>query len=667
MPPRATPTHFLCLPLVTLASRRQLSASLSAFSADVTSPDSFAIPEQAVRPLGTLHLTLGVMSFPKDEGLEKAVELLKTLVPRKILADVKTNTAATADLRSAQASDQARELPGPSPPLLSVTLKGLHSMQQSASKASVLYASPVDAEGTLLKFCENLRSTFQEAGVMATENRPLLLHATIVNTIYIKGRHRGGGKRHEKLTIDARGILDRYDDFIWMEGLSSLDEMSPPEKRRGNSHGLRSSASSRSSNIISPPPRVQLTGGASSSSSPGPDNESTHESTNLGSKDNGTSFAAKEKESILLKEKDDKIAELTRELTIMEAEFTRELDRLSQKEGETASFWQAKHTSLNQQFSRSDTEIRLLRAEVDVREAERAELREGWDLLQRELKERDDEIRSLRGHIAGLKQWVSSNTTRGDQTSDEELGDSMTKLGNGLQNWVIVHFRRAKVAFNRVDEAILRDLDDLVPMYEQLAAPAKVHLLQSVVSRILVETIFNTYFVGLPKDQADQLAQVEKYLASLSSVEAVNQWRAMTLTMLRKEATPRMQEETALVTESVISRVNHILGAITDASATSTRDHALRALVHNSVDLARSLVVQKATFKIYMPKILPHQRTFFETSTMEDIGAEDEENLTGREISCVTFPGIIKIGDEDGNHPQFTNVVAKARVLCNTE
>lgn len=239
-------------------------------------------------------------------------------------------------------------------------------------------------------------------------------------------------------------------------------------------------------------------------------------------------------------------------------------------------------------------------------------------------------------------------------------------------------------AFNRVDEAILRDLDDLVPMYEQLAAPAKVHLLQSVVSRILVETIFNTYFVGLPKDQADQLAQVEKYLASLSrsqvwacsvttadlkagSVEAVNQWRAMTLTMLRKEATPRMQEETALVTESVISRVNHILGAITDASATSTRDHALRALVHNSVDLARSLVVQKATFKIYMPKILPHQRTFFETSTMEDIGAEDEENLTGREISCVTFPGIIKIGDEDGNHPQFTNVVAKARVLCNTE
>ncbi|KAI1373753.1 hypothetical protein F4677DRAFT_187860 [Hypoxylon crocopeplum] len=443
--------------------------------------------------------------------------------------------------------------------------------------------------------------------------------------------------------------------------------MSPPEKRRGNSHAVRSSASSRSSSIISLPPRAQLTGGASSSSSPGPDNDNTHDATTSGSKDNGASLVAKEKESILLKEKDETIADLKRELNIMESEFTRELDRLCQKEGETASFWQAKHSSLNQQFLRADTELRLMRAEVDVREAERAELREGWELLRRELKERDDEIRSLKGHIAGLKQWVSTSTARGDQTSDEQFGDTLAKLGNGLQNWIIVHFRRAKLDLTHAGEAIIEDLADLVPMYEQLAASAKVHLLQNLVSSILVETIFDAYFVGLPKDQADQLAQIEEYLASLSSVEAVNQWRAMTLTMIRKEATPGMQEETALVAESVISRINHILDAITDTSATATRDHALRALVHNSVELARLLVVQKATFKIYMPKILPHQRILFEASTMEDIGAEDEESLTGREICCVTFPGIIKTGDENGGHPQFTNVVAKARVLCTPE
>ncbi|XXG97025.1 hypothetical protein Hte_003319 [Hypoxylon texense] len=442
--------------------------------------------------------------------------------------------------------------------------------------------------------------------------------------------------------------------------------MSPPEKRRGNSHAIRSSASSRSSSIISLPPRAQLTGGASSSSSPGPDNDASHDTASPGHKD-GVSSVAKDKESIMLKEKDDKIAELTRELAVMETEFTRELDRLSQKEGDTTSFWQGKCVALNQQLTRSDTELQLLRAEVDVREAERAELREGWEVLRRQLKERDDEIRALKSHIAGLKQWVSTSTTRGDQISDEEFGDSMTKLGNGLQNWVIVHFRRAKLAFARVDEAILDDLGELVPMYDQLTAPAKVHLLQSVVSSILVEEIFNSYFVGLPKDQASQLAKMENYLSSISSIEAVNQWRATTLTMLRKEATSQMQEETALATESVISRVNHILDAITDASATNARDHALRALVQNSVDLARLLVVQKATFKVYMPKIFPHQRVLFEASSMEDIGAEDEDSLAGREICCVTFPGVIKTGDENGSHPHFTNVVAKARVLCNTE
>ncbi|KAI1388736.1 kinase A anchor protein [Hypoxylon trugodes] len=220
MPPRPSPTHFLCLPLVTGTSRHQLSSNLSAFSADVTSPDSFAIPEQAIRPLGTLHLTIGVMSFPKDEGLEKAVALLKTLVPRKILANIKAAEATEVTINSARGlGDPAKETSGPPPPLLSVTLRGLHSMQPAASKASVLYAPPIDAEGTLRRFCENLRSTFQEAGLMDEENRPLLLHATILNTIYVKGRNRNGkgGKRHEKLTIDARGILDRYDDFVWME------------------------------------------------------------------------------------------------------------------------------------------------------------------------------------------------------------------------------------------------------------------------------------------------------------------------------------------------------------------------------------------------------------------------------------------------------------------
>ncbi|KAI8634177.1 hypothetical protein F5Y19DRAFT_202751 [Xylariaceae sp. FL1651] len=440
--------------------------------------------------------------------------------------------------------------------------------------------------------------------------------------------------------------------------------MSTSDKRKGTPHAIRSSASSRNSNIIAAPPRAQLIRSASTSTSPGAENDTPHEPANSTTKDSSTTLAAKEREKTL----HDKITELKHELATNEAEFTRALDRLSQNESETASYWQTKYSNLNQQFLRADTELRLLRAEVDVREAEKTELREEWELLQRELRERDSEIRSLRSQITGLKQWVSTSTKRSDQTSDEEFGEIMAKLRNGLQNWAVSHFRKSSFDLYRADQSIIDDLSELVPMYEELAvSETKAPFLQSIVSSILVDMVFGAYFVGLPEEQASQLGQVEEYLAHLSSTEAVNEWRAMTLTMLRKECASKMQQETDAVIQNVMSRINRILNSITDAKATDARDQALRVLVSNSINLARLLVAQKALFQVTMPKILPYQRVVFDSETMDHIGEEDEESLTSQEIRCVTFPGIIKTGDENGKHLQYRNVIAKATVLCSAE
>ncbi|KAK8039226.1 hypothetical protein PG993_007637 [Apiospora rasikravindrae] len=226
MPPRPPPTHFLCIPLVTSLSRPQLASALASFGSDVTSPQSFGVPAEAIRPVGTLHLTLGVMSFPKNEGLDKATELLRTLAPRQILGTIVAAQQVQAALESKgkdqnQDQDQDKDPLKPLQPQLAVTLRGLHSMQSSPSKATALYSPPVDPDGTLQKFCENIKRTFQQAGVMAEDDRPLLLHATILNTVYVKGEKRGGGghhgKRRERITVDARDILDRYDDFVWMQ------------------------------------------------------------------------------------------------------------------------------------------------------------------------------------------------------------------------------------------------------------------------------------------------------------------------------------------------------------------------------------------------------------------------------------------------------------------
>lgn len=255
--------------------------------------------------------------------------------------------------------------------------------------------------------------------------------------------------------------------------------MSSSEKRRGGSSSsgsttshanpLRSSAAtSRSSNsnsnssssVIAPPPRAQL-GSRPSSPPPGTDNDGGKPSNTGGSRSGGgidsdrmsiASTVSKESNTAAkqLREKDDKIAELQRELVQLEAEFARQVELLSQNESETAAFWQTKHSNLNQQFLRTDTELRLLRAEVDVRDAEREEFKEGWDLLKRELRERDDEVRRLQALNRGLKEQVSTSTRAyHEQTSDDQFGDDMARLGNGLQNWIIVHFRKAKIGKER--------------------------------------------------------------------------------------------------------------------------------------------------------------------------------------------------------------------------
>jgi activating signal cointegrator complex subunit 1 len=192
----------LCIPL----SGPQLARTLSSFRADVTDPNSFNVHPQAVRPLGTMHLTLGVMTLKGDEALGRAADLLRGLRLREILDQAR---AAAASARATTIGQQQEEEGGPG---LTVTLQGLGAMQ-APSKTSVVYAPPLDPGGLLRRFCELVRGRFQEAGVMAQEERPLLLHATVVNTIYI------GDRRLKRVAMDARDLMAKYDGHTWLEDM----------------------------------------------------------------------------------------------------------------------------------------------------------------------------------------------------------------------------------------------------------------------------------------------------------------------------------------------------------------------------------------------------------------------------------------------------------------
>ncbi|KAL5001962.1 AKAP7 2'5' RNA ligase-like domain-containing protein [Aspergillus recurvatus] len=314
-PKRPPLTHFLCLPLINSVSLPQLESSLISFKASIPPiPPSTLdkgqqdehqqaqralIPDDAIRPVGTLHLTLGVMSLPTPERLDEALQFFRSLdlvdlmrkaeesaAQKRSFAGVEkgeslrmeydqsTSDASLSTRQSPESAlrDERRLGESTAPEPFNISLESIHALPRARS-ASVLHAAPVDSTSRLYPFCEALRDKFLEAGFLHGEYktepkktqkkqetgpqsehedrnqtepsqdhpdsvsttiaeykseaklkpRPLLLHATIVNTIYIRGRKRntGGGQaggrkkdaRSGRFTFDARAILSHYRNF----------------------------------------------------------------------------------------------------------------------------------------------------------------------------------------------------------------------------------------------------------------------------------------------------------------------------------------------------------------------------------------------------------------------------------------------------------------------
>lgn len=268
-------THFLCLPLVTPKSQPQLEASIAAFKDAVTlhrsngdGPDETSketididgtiqpvVHPKAIRPVGALHCTLGVMSLNADD-LAAAVDLLDGLDIQALLGFSPNSQIADQQPREENptsetpASLQRSITPPPverSNSALKVDLKGLESMH-APQQTSILYTAPSDESGRLYDFCLALQKIYKDKGLLVEDNRALKLHATIVNTIYAKGRKRpqrgsinrggstsapeteGGATKDDRslghgpnanapLKIDATEILEKYEDFVWAENV----------------------------------------------------------------------------------------------------------------------------------------------------------------------------------------------------------------------------------------------------------------------------------------------------------------------------------------------------------------------------------------------------------------------------------------------------------------
>lgn len=256
---KPTLTHFLCFPLLTTTSIPQLQESLSNFRHTVSRPSraetpahedaevagsstDVVIPEKAFRALGVLHLTLGVMSLRTEEKLKDARDLLESLDLAQLLAEScqgledssGARDAPTVDIREQSRVDTAPpDHGGPAvtvletiqravmPPLLSrprvpaeplvVSLQGLQAFP-NPRKATVLHCPPQDPTARLYPFSLRLKQRFIDVGLMESENRPLVLHATIVNTVYAKKDRRHETRRTGTISFDATEIMRKYNE-----------------------------------------------------------------------------------------------------------------------------------------------------------------------------------------------------------------------------------------------------------------------------------------------------------------------------------------------------------------------------------------------------------------------------------------------------------------------
>lgn len=231
MPRKPVLTHFLCLPLVTSASRPQWQASLQKLDSDVASTPSLQnLRFGACRPLGTLHLTFGLLSLETEERKRAACDLLQSpgvlsVAYRKIDSSQPADPTQTKSSEASVTEQQTLDLDPEASPF-STTLSGLHSMG-SPSSTTVLYSLPEDPAARLHNLCTAIREVFKSANLLVHEDRPLLLHVTIINTIYnrpqshvdqkgeseLDGSNQKSNRRPKR--IDATELIEKYARVEW--------------------------------------------------------------------------------------------------------------------------------------------------------------------------------------------------------------------------------------------------------------------------------------------------------------------------------------------------------------------------------------------------------------------------------------------------------------------
>lgn len=342
---------------------------------------------------------------------------------------------------------------------------------------------------------------------------------------------------------------------------------------------------------------------------------------------------------------------------------------------------------LKQQLGEKDVEEHLLRQNHDLRyrlvgleeqlvsrqyvhhnSPERPKSHTEADELRVRLHAAEKESNERLQQLLSLKSSISSLTRIESQVTDSELAESFTQVANRVREWTVSNYRRSKPRFDNLPKEIDATLRAICPRYmTDIEATDKLTLYQSIVSNSIMEILDSPVVFGIPS--TGPLAAIRSLVEQIQGAgSAYREWVRATIQALeRSTAYVDIEKEREALLHHLCGEICHSLFTLTSTTITPKAQSALKSILGDAVGLKRTLALQRARYQLLFFRNRDGVMEF-DDCIMEDINDpdpsmdNDSDMEMDRTLKFCAFPGLVKYGDERGQHPEMRNVLLKARV-----
>ena len=310
----------------------------------------------------------------------------------------------------------------------------------------------------------------------------------------------------------------------------------------------------------------------------------------------------------------------------------------------------------------------LSQEHVHYNDPERTKSSQEADGLRVRLHAAEKESNERLQQLLSLKSSISSLTRRESQVTDSELAESLTQVANRVREWVVSNYRRSKPRFDSLPKETDIFLRAIYPSYMiDIKTTDKLILYQAIVSHSLMQILGTPGIFGLP--DTGPLAAIRPLAEHVQDAgSAYREWVRATIQALEHSAAHiDVEAEKEALLHCICGEICHLLFTLTSVNIAPNAQSALKSILDDAVDLQRTLILQRARYQFLFFR--NHDEVIeFDECTMEAINDpdpsmdEDSDMDMDRTLRFCAFPGLLKYGDEQGQHPEMRNILLRARV-----